>query len=496
MTRLTPRQLLLVLAICAALALVSLHSITMRPVIKDAAQNLQMGIDVARDGTMSLEEVAPFKPSMYREPLPVVVDAAAVALVDHLGGRSASNAYFSGPRARLVKLPNVLWVLLLWLAVFSAARCFTGSYLLAVIAGLLAVKPFLSGEDGVDGLYTELPAVALMTLSLNFLLATETRRAAGWAVATGLGFGLLTLTKAATLYVFAFLVLVLAVASAVGWLWADGRRRLAHLALLIVSFGIVVTPWMLRNLQLFGHARISSRGGLVLYTRGLMDQVTPLEYRGTFYVWARPSIQRYLGALLGFSQRDLEQGGRLQRLSEDARTSVYKHDVVAEAAGRPQDAISFHRQARAERVRLETSYDHEGRAHPEVDADESMQKDGMQLVKSHFGANLALAMPLMWRGAPVIFPALLIALVYALRAKRYALALFVLPAFATLVFYALATHFEPRPSLVAHSSAAVATIVLLQALWRWWYAGARQSAVARRAFAEYHQVREREVPGE
>jgi len=313
--------------------------------------------------------------------------------------------------------------------------------------------------------------------------------------AAGACFGVLTLTKAATLYVFAGMMLVLLVGYARGSDLPRRARRVGLLALMAVAFLLCVVPWIGRNYLTFGKPQISDRGGLVLYTRALMDQVSSVEYRGSFYVWARPALRPYVGSFLGFSDRDLELGGRLERLSGGPGTSVYEHDRPAEAAGRPQDAVSFYRRARAERVRLEQQFESLGNRHPDVAADGVLQQEGIRIVEHDFKANLAMVFPLIWRGALLLFPFLALVLLYALWSRRFALALFILPSFATLSFYALATHFEPRPSDVAHPVAVTAACVLLHIAFRsrFWV---RRAAVARASPAKDDTIREAEVPQE
>ena len=484
----------IVAIVCIALAAAALISINGSAIEKDAAQNLQMGLDLCHAGVMSLDEAAPYGPSMYREPLPVATTAAAICIADRFLGPADSSLYFSGERAKLVKYQNVAWLVLLWIGVFAATRWFTGSFWLSIIAGLLAARPFLdsTAAEGVNDLYTELPGAALMALASLLVCWAVTRQKPWPMLVAGLVFGILTVTKAASLYIFAGIILVLAATYVRGAERPQRALRLALLGLQIAGFVVVVAPWIARNYEDFGKAQISDRGGLVLYTRALMDQVDPLEYRGTFYVWARPSLQRYVGSVLGFSARDLDPGGRLERLSGGPGTGVYEHDKEAEAAGRPQDAISFYRKARAERVRLEREFESRGDPHPDVAADSALQKEGMLIVKQVFWANLALVVPLIWRSALLLFPFLAVALLYALWGKRYQLALFILPSFATLCFYAIATHFEPRPASIAHPAAIVAACTLVHLAWRWY--GARRTA--RASSAKYPAVRESEVPQE
>jgi hypothetical protein len=465
-----PRAVLWVIAAATLGVLCALSAMRINgsEVTADAAQNLQMGINLAHHGTISLDEGAPWHPTMYREPLPVAFNAAMVRLEDHFLGAAEATRYFTGARAAFIKYQNVLWAALLWSSVFAATRWLSGSLLLALIATLYAVRPFLgaSSAEGVNDLYTELPGATLLTFGSLALAAATVCERRGLMIGAGLILGLATLTKAATLYVVAVLVLVLAATWAARASPPARRRRGSLLVWLIVSFLIVVAPWLTRNLADFGRVQISERGGLTLYTRALLDSMTPLEYRGSFYVWARPGWQRQLGSWLGFTPRDLEQGGRLQRLSQVPGSELERHDMAAEDAGRPQDAVTFYYQARAMRVRLEQRLERGGAPYPDVSADFRMQSMALAQIRRHPAHHFAVVVPLLWRGALIAFPALLAGLAYSLCTRRYRLACFLLPGLLTLCFYALLTHFEARPSLVVHGVEAAVLLLMLQALWR------------------------------
>jgi hypothetical protein len=169
MERPSPAQWRGVVAIITlAIAIASGCSITGDTVVKDAAQDLQMAINIRQHGVMSEEEHPPFEPSMYREPLPSLIEAAAMGVADVLFGPADPAQYFFGKRMMTVKYQNVLCLLLLWTTVIAATRWFTSSYFMAIVAGLLAVRPFLSsapGGIGINNLDTELLATLLLLLA-------------------------------------------------------------------------------------------------------------------------------------------------------------------------------------------------------------------------------------------------------------------------------------------------------------------------------------------
>jgi len=172
-----------------------------------------------------------------------------------------------------------------------------------------------------------------------------------------------------------------------------------------------------------------------------------------------------MGSLLGFTPADLQLGGKLQRLSYGSESDVNDRDAVAERDAKPADAITDFRRGRAERKRLTRLYEGEGMPYPDVAADKMLAEEGLTMVREHPWADAKMALPLLWRSAVLLFPALAVGLGYSLWARRPGLALYLVPGFAYLAFYALATPFEPRPALLAYPCGVVAVLAMIHALW-------------------------------
>jgi hypothetical protein len=461
----------LVRSLAAALVSIGLvflwsHRITGAPVEKDAAQTVQMALNLERHGVISLDEAAPLSPTNYREPVPVLVSALAIKLIDAALGEAPPEAYFQGERVQLLKYQNILWLGLLSLGAFWAVRFLTGSFYLALLGTLLVNYPFSgthSASDLVDNLFTDIPADALLMLaSVTVAMAVRGRSPARCALA-GLLFGILTLIKAATLYVFLGTAALLA---CVYLLRATPIRVAArNLTLMMVAFGCAVAPWMYRNHVLFGSAHIAQRAGVVLMYRAVYDEVTPQEYRGTFYFWAPQRLQGIIGRMLGFSPADLQRNGRLQRLN-DLESDFAAEDLAAERAGAPDKTLTYYRQARAERVKAEEELHEAGSSQPEIAADDLLKERAMKMILDHPWRNLALTVAFLWRGATFAFPVLVIALLLSIRLHRYDFLLFMVPAFGTVMLYALFTHFIARYDLPALSIATVALVVSVNYLYR------------------------------
>jgi hypothetical protein len=438
------------------------HGITGAPVEKDAAQTVQMALNLERHGVISLDEKPPLSPTNYREPAPVLVSALAIKLVDAALGKAPPEAYFRGQRVRLLKYQNILWLGLLSLGAFYAVRLFTASFSIALLGTLLVNYPFLGTHGAaelVDDLYTDIPAAAvLMLASVTVAIAARRRSVTWWALA-GFLFGILTLIKAAALYVFIGTAAIVAVVYLLPRV-VSLRVAARDVTVMFVACGCVVAPWMYRNQVLLGSAHISQRAGVVLMYRAVYDQMTPQEYRGTYYVWAPQRLQGLLGRILGFAPADLKRNGRLQRLAE-VGPDFDADDLAAERAGAPDRTLTYYRQARAERVKLEKELYAAGSPQAEIVADDVLKARALKIILEHPWRNLALTIPFLWRGATIAFPVLVIALLFALRLRRYDLVLFAAPAFGTVMMYALFTHFIARYDVPALSIATVVLVVLI-----------------------------------
>ena len=78
-------------ALLLVLCLWTSREITDAPVRSDANVNLRMGINLAHHGTVSHSRAEPYQPSMYREPLPTIVTAGVVKVVDAILGPTADG---------------------------------------------------------------------------------------------------------------------------------------------------------------------------------------------------------------------------------------------------------------------------------------------------------------------------------------------------------------------------------------------------------------------
>jgi len=462
--------------VLTVLCLLALPEITGRPVVKDAGESLRIALHVEHDGVYSENPRPPYGPTMLREPVPIMVTVAEIWAMDAVLGRAEPAAYFSGDRARYVKLQNLLWLGLLMAAAAGSAAFFGLSVPWQIAAAIAVELPFTvlvppgtRYAIGLDSLATELAGAALLcTGSLVLTIGFARRRVRTLALASFV-FGLLALTKAAFFYIYPLVlastaVLYAAVTPAARWI-----RKQTALALLALAlpFLVLCSAWMVRNHAQTGYFQMAERGGPIVLYRGLLDGMTHEEYAGSFYAWAASgTLQRVFGILTGFTPPDLEAGGRLQHLAMGLPGAAGQRDLENEDEGRPELALTWYRQSRAVYERYRRAEIAAGARYPPGAADRKTEADGFKLIAGRRWMHFALFVPLLLRGATVIFPLLVLTLVYARAARRGELAVFILPALGFVLFYAMITHFVQRYGWLPRPASTIALIVIVAELWR------------------------------
>lgn len=433
--RLRAVRALLIAALCAVLAGIWLGKPSDYPIVQpDAYENLTAAYNLAHHGVISIEDdssPAARKPSEYREPLPIVFLAGYIGALPALDDRPLGDLMF-GDAARMLKLSNIVWGVLLTVVMFATIVRYTGSYAWAACA-TLATHIALAPE--YNDLYTEVAAAAMLALTCAMAAVAAQSRRLRWVFAAGLLCGAMALTKAAFLYVTAVLIVGIAV-----WgLWRLRARdafALKSAALLGLGLVLTVAPWMVRNYIHFDKLSMSARGGQVLYTRALKNEMSAEEYRGAWFAYAPRPLRWFASRLTGFDKSDLAEGGRLVRLMRH----VSPKDHPAEALGRPQDAVSYFAQVKATRAALEMRYPDAGtRA-----IDKMMKQRALAKIAANPLAHLAATPLFLWRGAPYVFLILAAGMVYAGARRDWPLLAYIAPAMALVLFYAALTHFIPR----------------------------------------------------
>jgi 4-amino-4-deoxy-L-arabinose transferase-like glycosyltransferase len=176
-----------------------------------------------------------------------------------LAGLYLVNGQHAAPLIVVVQISSSL--VSIYLALAIARHCF--NELIARLTGIFYAVALIS--IAVTGLIlTETIFTTLLLAAIYAVLryaAAETARAWGWALGIAVLFALATYMRPIALYMLAIPLAALLV---MGW---RERRRWMQVALMIVVFGALLSPWYFRNWAMFGKLSFSSIGdfNLLLY---------------------------------------------------------------------------------------------------------------------------------------------------------------------------------------------------------------------------------------
>lgn len=445
------KMALMVLTIAAVTA-AWVPSIDDSPITSDAVESLRMGINLAHHGVLSGSVDWPLEPTMYREPVPGIMNAFGVHILEQIFGQVEYDEYFLGNWAKYLKYQNIIWLLLGALSAFGLLHALTSSFWVSWL-GSIAINlniPLLN-RINVNTLFTEPEAKALLLLCLFLLVEGNQRQSKKILLCAGLSFGVLALTKAIFLYVFLGLVLVLPAtrlifgrSSVDKFHFKNLKAPLTSSVILILAFSIVVIPWMTRNYIYCDKFAISERTGIIIMQRAVLNDVNPTEYAGYIYRYSHPALKPHIGKIVKLDDSEFQEGGKLQRISDGIRTAFAKSDFESERAGRPEDSITYYRKARAMRTKLEKEYEIVGIERPNTKADDVLLNLAIHQILEHPVPHVAFILPAIWRGSFLGTPLLLFALIYAFIYKRENIALVVLPPLGMVILYAIATPFLYR----------------------------------------------------
>lgn len=413
-----------------------------------------MGLNLYRHGVVSLSnpDSATIEPTSYREPIVPVYAALSMYALPSFSGDEGLDEIYEGPLLEQLKYAQIVLLLTICLGSLLAARLLTGSmwpgYAAMVLVGFAGAA--LTGY--VNTVSTELAAAALLVfLSTLLWRSAQAPRVIGYLL-LGLCLGVLVLTRAVFLY--AIVLVVLAIIYALwsrrfnGWAQALG----CVLAFALV-YGAVVGGWCARNWHHFDSFKVTLRGGAVLVIRTEMNDMTRDEFIGSFYAWSRNSeLKTLLGNRLGYSEEDLEAGGRLERLNRSLDHGFYQ--TGRRRRGELWDEYSEHPNG----TQL---------------ADERLKELAVQRLKDHPLKHLRTSIALAWRGHFVEdywYFSQLYWLCFvgflgwaALRRSRWPLIFFLLPTLYVFGMHTLFSHSIPRYNQPAIPVLAVTAVVL--AFW-------------------------------
>lgn len=405
-------------------------------------------------------------PTYEREPLPSLITSIYVKYFSSIPNSTTLNEFITEP-----KVTKDLYSINAYLSLFLLVASGWLVYLvlpsrLALVTTLLSVWFFfIFNRIYLNNLLTELHASLFITLiSLTTVLFIRNKRVY-LACILGILIGCFALTKAIGLYIGFAYILILAFLQN----WRINKQYLRLHLIMLMSFILVISPWMLRNKQIFDDFTIAQRGGIVLLTRAVKNEMNFDEFKGAFYVYA-PPLSSLFETYLGFKKSDQAENGYLTRLIRRRG-----NDIKAEIIGEPSKAVSYFSKAFAiqQKIRVEIYKNHHKdrfidketlikiylNEFPEVnpESDKKLKNIAISKILSSPWAHIKATIIFAWRGIfsfntnmPLInlfaFASMLI-IPFTLLSKSNE-EILVVSLFSNLIFwfYASFTHFLPRYS--------------------------------------------------
>jgi hypothetical protein len=488
----SPIRLLPILVLIAFLTYASSFKLNGRAYHFDALENAVASYHLLTTGTISLDAKSP---TQFREPLPIALSALHLKFFTNISEQSTNSSwlgtfqngervsqmdvqypydYLESQSSRIeISKINLFYIFISMLAVWWLTILLSESNWIACLAVVLSWIFFYSSAYFIYRPMTEYLASFLLLLQSIFMVLYLRRQTLVSAVCFGISFGLLILTKAVALYIsFVSVPIIL--------LFSYLHKRLSYkncihfLIICFASITLLIAPWMLRNYQNFGSFTLTERGGLVLLTRAMKNQMTDKEYKSAFYVYAPVELKKlhFFREFFGFNDPNRDLSVELERLFRSR-----PGDAKAAEKGDVNGAKSFFHKAMAYSKQLSLL--------GVTDVDEGLKNQAKRLIIenpfNHFKTVPLFAWRGIWSfGHPdpiqptaggifsvlfnlVSFVSFLLLPFVAFAKKNVEFFAIGLVAWGMFMFYAFFTHFVPRYSAPLIPLAIISTFILIQA---------------------------------
>lgn len=413
-----------------------------RPVLKinnDAIHYFIMAFNLERYGIIShsipadvetIDESYRPRPTAKREPGYPLFISPAFFLDPTLRNLTEKDIKFeNGELILSSRSPCYLTLTLLLLTSFLGGWItlrFTENRILSIVAlfgiglspALLVVARQVLSEN--------LPALLLLGLSFFFYLSVKEKAAKYYAI-SGVLLGMLTLSKA--MFQFAWIFIAAFILTHHLLKRVPPKRVAAMVMLFIISYAVILLPWVGRNYHHFGRAFITERGGGSLTMRaGYNKMMTSKDYLASFLYWV-PT-----------------------RYTQEFALKTFGEEVISHID--PSHPDSIHSRMRNFKVEKAKDYN------STVDADSEMIQNAVKEIKSHPFRHLLMCIPFAWRGLFVeiddhfFIPASLISLIlfmgfftftlHSLIRRKWEYIAFIFPSLYLFGMHVLLTWCNPR----------------------------------------------------
>jgi hypothetical protein len=311
------------LSVACLFAYLTVSYTTKAPIRGDARQNARAAYHLVHTGVMGSDnvETPTPKPQLHREPVPILVIAGLLLVHPDFENHYTLAELTSGPLAKTAKEVNMLWRFVAALFMFLLCEELFSYRLLAAGAALVCLSMsevlFFANPKYVDGLFTEIPAAALILMSSWSAVKFVRTKSIARAVWLGGSLAALALTKAAFFYIGMGFIGVLVALEGLKVFGSDAPREslrqfsAAYVLLVLTMFAVNAT-WIARNYAAFGKPQMSDRAETILGYRLVLAEQRLL---GQIYAFSPQELRRLIEPWMGYTPEDLTTGGRLEGLA-------------------------------------------------------------------------------------------------------------------------------------------------------------------------------------
>lgn len=309
----------------------------------DGFQNLTAGYQLLRYGNFATRiGKQERKRDNHREPLPGVIWAAVLAVHPVLDVEETPYRCIVAQDKKCLELVAqlkfvmVLFATLAVLLTGLVVQRATGQRWLALLsmAGAATSAMYVAQQDRF---YSEgIAALLVVAVSVLPVLGSTRARASAWRwAAVGTCFALLVLTKAIFYYGIVPYIVIVAWHT---WLRTRDAKVLARtLVAFAAPIAVLVGGWLLRNYDLHGSATLTRRGGDVLYSRHVMNEMLYPRYGEVTAYYAGGPFWQAVHKGISREERDMfrgqgERGFRKVKAKHRAALRKRLTKVEAEAA--------------------------------------------------------------------------------------------------------------------------------------------------------------------
>lgn len=442
------KHILFLSTLIFVLALISFYSIKTYNITDDSEENFRISYNLAEKGVYSLDGR---KPTDVREPIPNIINAVYLKCAFTFSknqdfSKILSNTYL----IKKIYFINIIYAILIlisvWLLTFKLLKSFFYSYSVVVLTWFC----FLQHDMYLNHFLTEFSASLFLMLFILSSLYLFEKRNLFYAVLTGILLGVLCLTKSSYFYVS---LISIPIYITLYFFQQQSIRGniLKIFSCFILSFFLVVAPWILRNYILFDKVELSNRGDTVLLTRAVKNTMTDDEFKGSFYVYAPTSFQKDIFEKIGYNKNDLLPGGKYRRLIRhqpgDEENVIY---------GNPELVTSYWEKAKAIAIGIDMKNEKIIHQYGKTNLEASKK-----LIFKNLDKHILMILPFSWRGIwsfsgrshffvmlfnLICFLSFLLMPLIALKNRSYTLFIFSLFSIGIFIFHALFSHFIWRYS--------------------------------------------------